>query len=336
MNEMEFHPKKFYRKLDSLIVKIGTGASTIDILSLVLDELVNTFSSDLNISSGCIYTLRGSHYYLLNGPVGTSRREWPSTFSKNDEAVVELIEHKSYIFCNDIEPPWGSKSVGMVVGDENRYLLVFGLDEGWDRETLEFSINTLRSILNYKRSTSRMMADFEKAQEIQMSLLPESDPVFEGFDISGRSEAAELVGGDFFDYQMLDESIMGIAIGDASGHGLPAALLARDVVTGLRMGVEREMKISGVISKLNRVINQSALSTRFVSLVYGELERNGTFVYVNAGHPHPLLFKQNGVERLKTGGTILGPIEDAVFKRGFAFVDPGDILLLYSDGIVER
>ena len=160
--------------------------------------------------------------------------------------------------------------------------------------------------------------------------------MFEGYEIAGRSVAAELVGGDLYDYQFMDEKALGIAIGDASGHGLPAALLARDVVTGLRMGVEREMKIAGVIKKLNRVINRSSLSTRFVSLVYGELERNGTLIYINAGHPTPLLLKKSGVLKLDTGGAILGPIVDTVFKRGFAFLDPGDILVFYTDGIIEK
>ena len=93
---------------------------------------------------------------------------------------------------------------------------------------------------------------------------------------------------------------------------------------------------AGVARKLNRVISRSFLSTRFVSLVYGELERNGTFVYINAGHPPPLLIKKDGVVELTVGGTILGPMEDAVYKRGFAFLDPGDVLVLFTDGIVER
>jgi len=336
MNEVEFHPKVFYRKLDSLLARIGIGISTREILSLVLDELVESFASYLKISSGCIYALRGNRYYLYKGPIGLPERDWPDSFSREDEAVKRLMEHKHYIFNDDVLPPWGASSVGMAVGEENQYLLTFGLRDGWERETLEFSLNTIRSFINYKRSTSRMIADFEKAHEIQMSLLPKEDPQLEGFDISGRSVAAELVGGDLFDYQAIDETILGIAIGDASGHGLPAALLARDVVTGLRMGVEKEMKISGVISKLNRVIHQSNLSTRFISLVYGELEVNGTFVYVNAGHAPPLLFKGDEVEKLTTGGMILGPMEDVSFKRGFAFIDPGDILLFYTDGVTER
>ncbi len=84
--------------------------------------------------------------------------------------------------------------------------------------------------------------------------------------------------------------MLGLAIGDASGHGLPAALLVRDVVTGLRMGIEKDLKVAYVFAKLNRVIHRSNLSSRFISVFYGELEADGNLIYVNAGHFPPSLF----------------------------------------------
>jgi sigma-B regulation protein RsbU (phosphoserine phosphatase) len=102
------------------------------------------------------------------------------------------------------------------------------------------------------------------------------------------------------------------------------------------MASERDLKLTSAIVKLNRVISRSMLSTRFVSLFYGELESNGNLFYVNAGHPPPLLFGDRGLRRLTIGGTILGPVSDTLFKRGFAHVDRGDTLVVYSDGVVER
>ncbi len=331
-----FHPKTFYRKLDALLLRIEEGASTEELVSLVLEELVGSFGSDLGIVNGCFYRRRVGFFGLVNRPVGQCDSVSPATIYLGSEAMDLLAQHKSYIFTDTIVPPWGNNSVAVLVGEEDEYLLIFMLDDEWVRETLEFSLNTIRSTLNFSRSTSRLRADLEEADEIQRSLLPIKDPEFEGYDISGRSIPAELVGGDLFDYQDLADHVLGLAIGDASGHGLPAALVARDVVTGLRMGMEHELKISGVIHKLNRVINRSRLSTKFISLVYGELERNGTFVYVNAGHPPPYLIKKDSVEPLATGGTILGPIKDTIFKRGFAFIDPEDVLVFFTDGVIER
>src|SRR6185503_7881038 len=134
--------------------------------------------------------------------------------------------------------------------------------------------------------------------------------------------------GDFYDFVPFDQEILVIAIWDASGHGLPAALLVRDVVTGLRMGIEKDMKMGYAFRKLNRVIHRSNLSSRFVSVFYGELEANGNLLYVNGGHQPPLLFLKREIVPLTTGGTVIGPLPEVKFKRGFAHVDRGATLFL--------
>ena len=116
---------------------------------------------------------------------------------------------------------------------------------------------------------------------------------------------------------------------------MPAALQARDVAVGLRMGVERDLKITRTVEKLNRVIHQSGLTSRFISLFFGELETNGNLTYINAGHPPPLLRDESGFHSLSVGGLLLGPTRDATYKMGFAHVDRGACLTLYTDGIVE-
>jgi sigma-B regulation protein RsbU (phosphoserine phosphatase) len=209
-------------------------------------------------------------------------------------------------------------------------------------EELDFALNTIRASLDARLVDARVRGSFREAAEIQQSLLVEEPPPFPGYDIAARSVAAEEVGGDFYDFQSFNGDMLGLAIGDASGHGLPAALLVRDVVTGLRMGIEKELKVAHVFEKLNRVIHRSRLSSRFVSVFYGELERDGNFVYVNAGHQPPLLFirdvrPQGPAEiELTVGGTVIGPLPEARFQRGFARVRPGEVLLMLTDGILER
>src|SRR5204863_805654 len=124
---------------------------------------------------------------------------------------------------------------------------------------------------------------------IQLSLLPNGHPSFGDFDLAAKSLPAQPVGGDVFDFIHIDRDTLGIAVADSSGHGLPAALQARDVVTGLRMGVERDLKLQRMVEKLNRIIHRSGLVSRFISLIFGELEKNGNFSYINAGHPPGLL-----------------------------------------------
>jgi len=143
------------------------------------------------------------------------------------------------------------------------------------------------------------------------------------------------VSGDFYDFIPISDSILGLAIADGSGHGLPAALVVRDIYMGLRMATDRDFKIIRTMEKLNHIIHRGRLTTKFVSLFYGELETGGILIYSNAGHNAPFLLKRNHVELLKNGGPVLGPTPDAIYNRGFAKLDPGDLLCLYSDGIVE-
>jgi len=89
------------------------------------------------------------------------------------------------------------------------------------------------------------------------------------------------------------------------------------------------------VERLNRIINQSRMTTKFVSLFYGEIEEEGNFIYVNAGHPPPFHFHSRGVTTLKQTGLVLGPSATASYSRGFLSMEPGDALLLYTDGMTE-
>jgi sigma-B regulation protein RsbU (phosphoserine phosphatase) len=231
-------------------------------------------------------------------------------------------------------------AAAIVVGRRpTRHILVYLLDLGWQFDEVDFSLNTVRAAVGSRLFDARVRGTVREAAEIQQSLL-EEPPDFPGYDLAARSVPAEEVGGDFFDFHAFDGDMLGVAIGDASGHGLPAALLVRDVVTGLRMGLEKELKIATVFAKLNRVIHRSNLSSRFISVFYGELEADGNFIYVNAGHQPPLLFSDRLPDgptlELTTGGTVIGPLPEAEFRRGFARIRPGEVLVMCTDGILER
>jgi sigma-B regulation protein RsbU (phosphoserine phosphatase) len=102
------------------------------------------------------------------------------------------------------------------------------------------------------------------------------------------------------------------------------------------MGLEKHLRMEYVFSKLNRVIHRSNLSSNYVSAFYGELEPNGQISYVNAGHQPPLLFRKDRILELKTGGTVIGPLREVSYRRGLVRLDPGSVLVLFTDGIVER
>ena len=161
-------------------------------------------------------------------------------------------------------------------------------------------------------------------------------PSLTGFISAARSLPAEVVGGDFYDWIPLSPDSIVLAIGDASGHGIPAALQVRDVVTGLRMGVGMEFRLTNIAARLNQVVHASDLSSRFVSVFLGELESNGDLLYVNAGHVPPLVVRRGSVDTLDPTGMVLGPTRDTHYARGYARLHPGDLLVLYTDGVTER
>ena len=278
-------PKDFYRKMDALLARIGKGSENKHYLPSIMKALEATFGADLHIGNGRIYMEDGSTFLLVDrsGNARLGRR-----ILADLEAVQQVLTHGSYIYddpgatafrdAGDVHAVPAAFAV--VPGLNRRWIFAYDLQNGWIREEVQLCMNAVRAALNYRLSLENIKSGLEQAAEIQRSLLPTRAPQVEGFEIAERSQPAEIVGGDLFDYLPFGEEILGVSIGDASGHGLPAALLVRDVVTGLRMGMEEEMKMVYTFRKLNRVIHRSMLSSRFVSLFYSEVERNGNLLYV--------------------------------------------------------
>ena len=203
-------------------------------------------------------------------------------------------------------------------------------------ETEHLLLHLSKLAAQQRLSESGWSSLLDRARAIQQSLLPKPPFRFlHGFDMHGRSDSAAVVGGDVFDVQSLTPDSASLLLADASGHGLPAALQARDVVIGLRMAHESHLEIVATIEKLNRVLCSSTLSSQFVSLVYGELDRDGIFQYVNAGHPAPMLVTPDRLEFLQQTGPVLGVSPSSRYHVAHAVLPPSSMLVLYSDGVIE-
>ena len=342
--------KLLYRRLDALFGSLKTRRSQSKLVETFLEEALANLKDDLRLRAGLVYVERRDYFALLKA-TGDAGSPVAETLDAAATPLTELARHRVYIFsAPDAE---GSPQrlgllprsavAGLIVGQRpQRYAILFVLADGWQLEEVDFALNTIRASLDARLVDQRVRGSFREAAEIQQSLLVEEPPEFAGYELAARSVPADEVGGDFYDFYDLGEGTLGLAIGDASGHGLPAALLVRDVVTGLRMGIEKELKVAHVFEKLNRVIHRSRLSSRFVSVFYCELERDGNLVYVNAGHQPPILFFRQQTAgkvcevELSNGGTVIGPLPEARFRRGFARLHPGEVLLLLTDGILER
>ncbi|RPJ86455.1 MAG: hypothetical protein EHM18_06145 [Acidobacteria bacterium] len=183
----------------------------------------------------------------------------------------------------------------------------------------------------------------ELARKVQADLLPPSNAALGGLDFAAACVPAWQVGGDFYDVFTTSQNHVAFVLGDVSGKGLSAALLMGMLHGALRsmrwMGTPADQEISW--SQLNSLLSTRTGPERFASLFWGSYDREAGIVrYVNAGHPPPLLARRDGegactLNRLEEGGPVLGLIRTATYHQGEIPVQPGDLLVLYSDGISE-
>ena len=174
-------------------------------------------------------------------------------------------------------------------------------------------------------------------REIQRSFLPDADPVIDGYDIAGKNIPSEQVGGDYYDFIKIVGSQMGVAVGDVSGKGIPAALIIASFRSSLIAEIRNNYSISEICSKVNSLLYESIGSGNFVTAVYGVLDsEKHIFTYANCGHNRPILLKQDGrIEYLKEGGQVLGVSPKVQYSQGQVELNPGESIVLYTDGVTE-
>ncbi len=183
--------------------------------------------------------------------------------------------------------------------------------------------------------------DLEHASELQRRILPQHEYQFGRYELYGISLPDRIVGGDFFNYYKMDgsDARLGVAIGDAASKGMPAAVQALFVSGALMMSVEFEAKITSIIRRINKITNLMFSSDRFLTLFYCELfdSADGLVLYANAGHPGPIHYHAatGELSTLTVTGTVLGLLPDSTYGIANCNIAPGDILVLYTDGITE-
>src|SRR5438105_9633551 len=337
--------KRLLSQVERTLEQIENAGSRRLTIEQIADTIAANFRDELGITGGRIYEAAGDNTYQLVGRFGVSVESPLGIVVAKDYKPLELTLENGVVVMNANDPgvdPILEQRLGarrfaaIAVGDDNEHVLGFDVAQEQSREDILFSLNLVRYAINQRLRADRYESLIGEAQVIQQSILPQRIPQYRGYEIWGKTVPAEIVSGDFYDFIPLSDNILGIAIADGSGHGLPAALVVRDIYMGLRMATDRDFKIIRTLEKLNHIIHRSRLTTKFVSLFYGELETGGILIYSNAGHNPPFVLKRNGrCDQLAHGGPVLGPTPDATYTRGFAKLDPGDLLCLYSDGVIE-
>jgi phosphoserine phosphatase RsbU/P len=175
------------------------------------------------------------------------------------------------------------------------------------------------------------------AREIQLRFLPREMPQILGMKIAALNVASRGVSGDYYDLISIVEGQWGIVIGDVSGKGISAGLIMSAFRASLLAEIRNNFAISTILSKVNRLLWETTDENRFVTAFYGVYdEEQKILTYSNAGHNPPLLLRADGtMERMDTGGTILGAFRNSTYAEERVLLCPGDTLLLYTDGLTD-
>jgi serine phosphatase RsbU (regulator of sigma subunit) len=188
------------------------------------------------------------------------------------------------------------------------------------------------------RERELLEQELEVARSIQQASLPKEVPTLEGWEISPYYQPAREVGGDFYDFHLLSEGRLGVVVGDATGKGVPAALVMSTTCGMLQLATRAFGSPSPgeVLGQVNETLLARIPSKTFVTCFYAILEpESGHLIYANAGHDLPYLHRNGEAEELRARGMPLGIMSGMSYEEGEVSLAEGDCVLFYSDGLVE-
>ena len=348
--------KKLYKTIES--VASQKFATEKELLEDVVQQIVKI--EQIQLIGGRIWKLdpRKKAYRLIfqTGKV----QRIPDNFSLliKDYPFFEKVSYERTILGDETDEILRSKGIlkysasgvgrKVRIGEKRFYEYLLAVNSNMLGDDLRYTLNIVATVLTQKlnerylsQSRKNLIEDIDKARLLQRSILPEHELKFYNYDIFGVTIPAENVAGDFYDYLKIgdDEERMGIVVGDAASKGLGAAAEAMYVSGALRMASTFQIKISLMLLRLNQLINKIFSDDRFITLFYGELsnDKKGLFLYANAGHNPPLFYnkKFDNFTSLQPTGPLLGPAPHSKFETDSINFHKGDILVIYSDGIVE-
>ncbi len=346
------------RKLYKTVETIASQKFTSDegMLIEVLNQIIA--NEEINVNGGRIWKLKVDEAsYALLYQTGSIEKIKPDfRILINDYPLFDFLAKERTILGNETNEVLRQKGIfkysASGVGDKIKlndkpyyeYLLALN-SESIDEEfllTLNIIATALTSRIKQRRdSTSvyHLKADLDKARELQKSILPEHENHFFDYELFGVTDPAEIVGGDFFDYLEVGDERLGVTVGDAASKGVSASAEAMYISGALRMASTFELKISPMMKRMNELVNKIFADDKFASLFYGELspDKNGLFLYANAGHNPPFFLNSetDEIHQLDPTGPVLGPTPHGKYTVENINFHKNDVLLIYSDGVTE-
>jgi sigma-B regulation protein RsbU (phosphoserine phosphatase) len=206
-------------------------------------------------------------------------------------------------------------------------------------ESLAFeAVQSLESVrlMRQEQEKQKLEREFAMAQEVQMALLPTSFKPGSYFDVAGQSIPTRYVGGDFYDLITLDDRRAAFVLGDVSGKGISAALLASMAQGVLQAQLFSGLPLDEIVTSLNKVVVRNSAANRFITLFCSILDDQGNFTFVNAGHNPPVLVRADGSkELLSSDAIVVGAFDFAEYSSSQVKLNSGDVVAVFTDGVTE-
>ncbi len=349
---------------------LGSGRVLDEVLTLVLDSALEVTAAERGFimlagPSGALEmkVARGRHFVTLSDATFSTSQKIPrEVFATGASRIVgDLLEgslagaHEGtlamgirHVLCVPLRiVPFGAASAAPPAQGLIGVLYLDGRERGTllsaqTRSSLEaFATQAALAIESARlyaeaAEKARLERDLRLAAQMQQALLPE--PRFRGasLELAACSVPCRTIGGDFFDYLDVGPDLFGFALGDVAGKGPPAALLAAAVQSNFVAQAPVAVDPADAMARLNRALLRRAVDARFATMFYGALSPDGRLSYCNAGQEPPLVVRQDGsIELLDAGGPVLGLLAVARYEPGTTALLPGDLVVVYSDGVTE-
>jgi phosphoserine phosphatase RsbU/P len=271
----------------------------------------------------------------------------------NGKSVLTADAQHDPRFANQTIALQGIRSVLAVplsVDERNVFGLIYADSPTWETTFTEEHLNILTTLasvasirvenatlLEERFQRERMERELELATEIQQRFQPSGPPQIEGYEFQGISFSCYEIGGDYYDFIEKPDGKMMVALGDVSGKGTAAALLMSSLHAAIHAQVVATSSLDQTVTSVNEYLAENTPANRFVTLFAAELDpASGRIRYINAGHNPPLVGKSDGsVDQLGSGGLPLGIMAGAQYEAGEMQLNPGEALVVYSDGVSE-
>ncbi len=289
-------------------------------------ELGELADPKLRVGEGFIGYVAQTGKTILCPDVSQDPRYFEARHRTRSEIVAPIVSNNEVIGVFDLE----SDELNAYTEDDLQVLIMLATHVAIIIEKVELHEQVVEK--------KRLQAQLEVARQVQLELLPQSDPLLKGFDISGYNFPTEEVSGDYYDWVQIFGDQIGIVVADAAGKGIPAALLAAFLRASLRSASQTGYAPHVAMAKVNNLLWESTEDNQYVTAIYGILDaQNKTFVFSNAGHNPPLMISTSGETRtIQYGDRPLGMFKDEHYHQHFLrFREPGEVLAIYTDGITE-